>query len=100
MTEFFHYISFFAALFLGSLWCFGVYAVFDNNHLLGHAGNWIEKHTSENFIRPLFGCPPCMASAHGTIIGLCLFGFSLTIIPYVVMLCGLNFIIKNLIFKD
>jgi hypothetical protein len=100
MTEFFHYVSFFAALVTGSLWCFGVYAVFNNDHLLGPVADWLEKITSETFCRPLFGCPPCMASVHGALFGMALYGFSLTVLPYMICLCGLNFIIKTLIFKD
>lgn len=87
-------------LILGSTWCFGIYALFDNDHLLGPAGDWIEAKTSTTFIRPLFGCPPCMSSVHGTIIGLIVFGLTLTVIPFVICLCGLNFIIKNIIFEE
>lgn len=100
MTDLFEALSFFGYLITGSLWIFGVYALFDNDHLLGKLGDWIELKTSTNFIRPLFCCPPCMASAHGLLIGLLLFGASLTIIPYVICLCGLNFIIKKAIFHD
>ena len=84
---------------IASLWCFGVYAVFDNDHLLGKVGTFIEAKTSTNFIRPLFGCPPCLASVHGFIWGLILYGLSWQIIPFCICLCGLNFIIKNIIFE-
>jgi hypothetical protein len=83
-----------------SLWCFGIYAVFNNDHLLGPVADWLERITSETFCRPLFGCPPCMASVHGGIIGLIVFGFTWTVIPFMICLCGLNFIIKHIIFKE
>lgn len=93
-------VEFINLIFVGSLWCYGVYAVFDNDHLLGPLGNWIEKKTSTAFIRPLFGCPPCQASIHGLAIGLIFFGLSFTLIPYIICLCGFNFVIKNIIFND
>lgn len=94
MTDFTH------QLFFASLWCFGIYAVFNNDHLLGPVADWLENVTSVTFCRPLFGCPPCMASVHGSYLGLILFGFSWTILPFIICLCGLNFIIKTLIFKE
>jgi hypothetical protein len=92
--------EFIGELILGSLWCYGVYALFDNDHLLGPVGDWLEKFTSVTFCRPLFGCPPCMASVHGAMIGIGLFGISWTILSYCICLCGLNFIIKNIIFHE
>lgn len=100
MTDFFEYFSFFAVLVSASLWCYGIYAVFDSDHLLGPVADWIERATSESFCRPLFGCPPCMASVHGSIIGLIAFGFNWTVISFVICLCGMNYIIKHLIWKD
>lgn len=93
-------IEFILQLLLGSLWCYGIYAVFDNDHLLGPLGDWIESNTSTTFIRPLFGCPPCMASFHGGVLGFVMFGLTWTVLPYMICLCGLNYIIKNIIFHD
>jgi hypothetical protein len=92
--------EFMGLLWFGAFWCYGIYAVFNNDHLLGPVADWLEKVTSETFCRPLFGCPPCMASVHGSIFGLIAFGFNWTVIPFVICLCGMNFIIKNLIFKE
>lgn len=100
MSEFFEYFSFFGLLVTASLWCFGVYAIFNNEHLLGPVADWLEKVTSETFCRPLFGCPPCMGSFHGGIMGLFAFGFNWTVLAFIICLCGLNFIIKTLIFKE
>jgi hypothetical protein len=96
MTE----LSFFGTLAASSLWCFGIYAVFNNDHILGPVADWLEKVTSVSFCRPIFGCPPCMASFHGGIMGLIAFGFNWAVIPFVICLCGLNFIIKTLIFEE
>lgn len=92
--------DFITMLIIGSFWCYGVYAVFNNDHLLGPVADWIEKSTSVTFCRPLFGCPPCMASFHGVIFGLIVFGFNWNVLPFIVCLCGLNFIIKQLIFEE
>jgi hypothetical protein len=97
MTE----LSFFGTLAAASLWCFGVYAIFNNDHILGPVADWLERVTSVSFCRPIFGCPPCMASFHGLIIGFIAFGWgSHTLLPFVICLCGLNFIIKTLIFEE
>ena len=93
-------IDFIQYIVLGCLWCYGVYAVFDNDHLLGKFGDWIERNTSTFYIRPIFGCPPCMASFHGSIIGIMIYDFRPIVIIYVICLCGINYIIKNLIFKE
>lgn len=92
--------EFILELIFGALWCYGVYAVFNNDHLLGPVADWIESRTSATFCRPLFGCPPCMASFHGGIIGLCVFGFHLPVIPYMICLCGMNYIVKQIIFDE
>lgn len=93
-------MEFIQYLIIGSLWCYGVYALFDYDHLFGPLGDWIESKLGENWIRPLFACPPCMSSVHGITIGFIVFGISWIIFPYIICLCGLNFIIKNIIFED
>jgi hypothetical protein len=41
-----------------------------------------------------------MASIHGAAIGLFWWGIDLRVIPFMICLCGLNFIIKNIIFPE
>lgn len=60
------------------------------------------KYFGEFYSKPLFTCPPCMASVHSTYFYaffLSLIGFSwqwLLFYPlYVLILCGLNFIISS-----
>lgn len=68
--------------------------MFDSTHLLGKLGAWIEVQTSPWFCRPLFKCPVCMASFHGGIVGVIIYDFTYTVLPFVVCLAGLNFIIN------
>lgn len=45
---------------------FALWNLFAKGQLLGFLGDWMEKHGSEWFTKPLAFCPPCMASVHGT----------------------------------
>lgn len=84
-------------LVITSLWIFGVYAVFDSRHLLGKVGGWVMSQTSETLCRPLFRCPVCMSSVHGGLFGVVFYDFTLTVLPFIICLAGLNFIINSLL---
>ena len=50
---------------------------------------------SSYLLKPLFNCPPCMASVWG-IAGWFYFAPDLHLIPYLLVLCGLNALISKL----
>lgn len=87
-------------LILSSLWCFGFHVVFKKLILK----TILEYDLDENWdglswfakfaLKPLFACPPCMASVHGTAIHFLNGGDPITWIPFVVCLCGLNYVIS------
>jgi hypothetical protein len=96
-------MGFIENLILSALWIWGVYCLFEPGMLLARAGAWIQLWIGVKWCKPLFLCPQCMASIHGTI---CFFAMPyLTghVMPFpalpifCVCLCGLNFIINNLI---
>lgn len=91
MTDFIIYLV------VASLWIWGVYAVFDSKHLLGKIAAWIEVNTSTTFCRPLFLCPTCMSSVHGILWGVLCYDFTYTVFPFIICLCGLNYIINSLL---
>lgn len=91
-------IDFIGLLLIGSTWIWGVYAIFDEGNLLGGVRKVCEKTLGTWICKPLFGCPYCQASVHGSAIGLFYFGLSWLILPYVICLCGLNFIIKEYLY--
>jgi len=91
-------IDFILLLIIGSLWIYGVFAAFDEGNLLWPIRQRLESLNIEYITKPLFGCPYCMGSVHGFIIGLIFIPERLLILPFMVCLCGLNFIIKEYLY--
>lgn len=92
-------------LFMASLWTFGVHCLLSQGFLLEPMGNFLERKLSKWICKPLFTCPPCMASFHGVVVfftGNAWFGLGLhwyLVFIFVVALAGLNYIIGELIDK-
>lgn len=80
-----------------SLWCFGVHAAFQNDMLLGRLGALVETWIGHKWCKPLFGCPPCMASVHGGLFAVVAYDFTITAVIFVVCLCGLNYVINQIL---
>lgn len=105
MNNFFEYMHFLAAMIMASCWCFGVHAVGHNffKHALGIDLDYKWDDFSkgqQTIMKPLFACPYCMSSVHGTaIFFVMLFGdFTLWYwLPFCICLCGLNFIVTTII---
>lgn len=93
--------AFFVLLF-ASFWCYGIATLFKEEMILEKAGIWLDENLPEYFNKPLWKCPLCMASFHGTAIYAI---FLMPVyyiwlwIPFCVCLCGLNYIVMNL-FND
>lgn len=85
-----------------SFWIFGVYAVMLEHMLLGSVGAWLNLKLPKMVSKVLFGCTPCMASFWGTV-----FFFTVLYsqtgllwwVPFVVMLCGINFVVSQVIYE-
>lgn len=85
-----------------SLLIFGVYKIFDS--LLIRLNEIIVGFWGDKVCMPLFLCPPCMASVWGTIAYASVFnpqqGNWLAYPPYIICLCGFNYLIIEWLNKD
>lgn len=98
------YLTIIAVTLASSMWCFGFQAIItkvvfeeildiDLDYDWDHLDRW-----QKLLFKPLFACPYCMASVHGSII---FFVFLLPLlgfwgwIPFCVCLCGLNYVITQ-----
>lgn len=92
---------------IASAWIWGINCLFAEDHIFEKAGDWIDENMPEWFYKPMIGCPACMSSIHGLLwffIGLPLcFHDALPIrqlIPFLICLCGFNYIIIKLTSKE
>ena len=109
-------IDFILLLIFGACWTWGVFTLFHEGYVLEKIGNKLRKYeydhakskTSLNYSwkgtwysKPLFDCPPCMASVHGFLISAFYYDWHIPQIPvFMICLCGLNFIIKSILFPE
>jgi hypothetical protein len=106
-------IDFLLLLVFGVCWTWGFRTPFQEGYFLEKIGNFFRSEDDSSppelignwFTKPLFDCPPCMASVHGLIISSVYYSFQyewmiFKIIGYIVCLCGLNFIIKSIIYPE
>ena len=103
LDELVEILFFVAFLPIGVAWIWGIHCLFSEGYILEKVGNVIESQLPNWITHPLFICPMCMASIHGTLIfWLFMIG---SVSPmfwplYCVSLCGINFIITKLIEKN
>lgn len=97
----------FQSITISALWIWGVNCLFSKDHLLEKQGNWMRDYLPEWIYKPAVGCAACMSSIHGIIwfwIGLPIcFNVHLPIIaliPFLMSLCGFNFVIIKLTTKE
>lgn len=83
-----------------SAWCWGIHCLFSEGFVLEKISIIMEQVLGTWTCKPLFLCPPCMASIHGFTWGLFFYGWSWQLIPFIVSLCGLNFILKSFIYPE
>jgi hypothetical protein len=85
-------------LLLSSLWTMGVNTLFQEDMILEKMGQWQDENLPLWVNKPLWRCPPCMASFHGSVIYLLFmvgdYGLWLWI-PFIVCLAGVNYLIVN-----
>jgi hypothetical protein len=92
--------NFFYLLLFGSFWIWGIYAPFSEGYIFEKVGIFLTKILGKQVSKPLFACPVCMPSVHGSAIAFIFYGLSLTSIAFVICLCGLNYIIKSILFPE
>ena len=88
------------AVLAGAAWCLGIRALFQEGMILEGLGQKLDETLPEWINKPLWRCPPCMASVHGTILWLTFLSgeYGLLSWPFfVVCLCGVNYVIVNLL---
>ena len=91
-------IDFILLLIIGSLWIWGVFCAFDEGMIFWPIREGLHHRLPDGVLKPFISCPMCMASVHGGAIGLIYYDFHLIVIPYIICLCGLNFIIKEYLY--
>jgi len=88
-------IDFLIYILIGSLWCFGIFKIFDD--ILNPLAVIIECLIGHYWCKPLFYCPACMSSVHGITLGIIFFGLSFKVILFSVCLCGFNYVVNLLL---
>lgn len=66
----------------------GIWTVCGKDMLLARPADWMEDHFPRWVTKPLFVCPPCMSSVHGTWIWLVTGGHWTGIPIFCLALCG------------
>jgi hypothetical protein len=80
---------------LGIGWIWGIKCLFAEHMILGTVAVKLRELIPTYITKPLFDCPPCMSSIHGSFIYLVYSGRSIQEwILYCILLCGFNYIIK------
>lgn len=93
-------IQLFLVLALNSLACLGIHCLTSEGMVLNKPAEWIHNKLdgvfdfSDFICKPLFDCMPCMASIWG-IIGWFYFQPDIHLIPYLLILCGVNTLVSK-----
>jgi hypothetical protein len=84
-----------------SFWCWGFNNAFSEGHIFEKAGDWLDEHLPEKLNKPLWACPICMVSVHGSIWYFITQDFNfIQYVLFIVAISGLNTIIYKLTKKD
>jgi len=96
-------VDFILLLILTSLWIWGFHGFFQLNDFF--TGKYSRFELPIFIRKPLFDCPPCMSSIHGTISYFLFTDYpsyhAITLwIAFCFCLCGLNYIIKEHLYES
>jgi uncharacterized membrane protein YeiH len=91
--------DFFPRLLIASLVCFGWWNAFAPGMVFGWIADVLETRTPEWIQKPLYACPPCLASTVGTIMWFYLGGDFTLWVPFVLALSGFNRIVASNLLK-
>lgn len=89
----------FHAIVINALVCLGVHVLTREGMLLGSFAEYTRAVIGEFWCKPLFDCPPCMASVWG-LIGWLYLNPAMQLIPYLLLLCGVNALINKLYYYE
>lgn len=104
--------EFLMLLVFGVCWTWGFRTPFQEGYFLGKFADIIRSEDDNSppqkignwFTKPVFDCPPCMSSLHGFAISSINYNSSehwiFFVIGYIICLCGLNFIIKSILYPE
>ena len=87
--------DFFPRLIIASLVCFGWWSAFGPGMIFGKLGDVWEKRFPDAINKPLWSCPPCLASTVGTVMWFYLGGDWGLWLPFVLALSGFNRIVAS-----
>jgi len=80
--------DFWPRLFLGILVIIGIWNAFGPGMIFGKAGDFLDSILPKYATKPLFECPPCMASVHGSWVWLVTGGALAWLPVFIVALSG------------
>lgn len=93
--------DFILLLIFGAVWTWGFHCPFQDGYILEKAGHLMWDRLPKWISKPLFACPPCMASAHGFLISAFYYDWHIfQMLPYMICLCGLNYILKTILYPE
>lgn len=87
--------NFLFLLLIGCLICIGIWNAFKPDMLMGWLGEICDRYLPEAVNKPIWSCPPCLASVHGTWIWFLAGGDLTWWLPFVLALSGLNRIVSG-----
>ena len=93
-------MEFLTNIIITSLFCLGVYKAFDDGFVFGGIAKWLYKDSPKSITwiyKPLFDCPPCMASFWGLFAFHAFYGlFDWSVIPFIFCVSGLNWLLSSI----
>ena len=92
-------IDFLPRLLIASLVCFGIWNAFAPGMIFGRLGDIFERRLPQALQKPLYSCPPCLASIYGSVMWFLLGGDTTLWIPFVIALSGFNRIVAANLLK-
>lgn len=87
--------NFLLRLLIGCLICIGIWNAFKPEMILGWLGRIWDRRLPDTLNKPIWSCPPCMASIHGTWFWFFAGGDLTYWLPFVLALSGLNRIVSG-----
>lgn len=87
-------------LLIGTAWIWGIKAIFTYPFIFWKQGEWLEGILKKWICKPLFRCPVCMASFHGTFIFL-FSNVSIFLYPvFIIALAGISYLIVEILYPE
>jgi hypothetical protein len=88
-------LDFFLLLPIACLIIIGIWNAFAPGEIFGWLGKIWDRRLPEALSKPIYACPPCMASVHGTWVWILAGGQIEWWIPFILALSGLNRLVSG-----